>query len=542
MNNIFNLPTPVEIQPLYQALTQKSFKVSASNITIPCLLTAVTITQSSLDHVFNMSTTKGKYEKIKHKALGGYHLLNDDIHNLNKVYSFCVEAIAPHVCQGFIVNTTEHLPVFKTFFSGLTPEETIRCFQESLQNISRVEDQDKVWLIEGTSLTPAIRITSIVTKDKLELKTFFPTSSMSKAEIKEYEQERKNIHVRYFFNPCPALDKTVADSLDSSALQSHFGTDGLDVQLKFVHLDIRSIDSYVLSLNLNYNLQANMSYGLLPCSVLDSINHDLDDFRQSCQNESEKIMRALTEWGDQLSDEKRQRLLDRHFHLCRALFIPSRKIEVLQTVDKIHLPIETIDKVFFNGVKRFPDHLTKIQILEKLKEAIENYVQLTKEDFEESIWEDIDLMTVSQTTTEQLDKDPLSPAWLPMDRDSKTTGTEWDYFGGPVFPPKDVVVAPASNKYALEMMHYDLCRQGNFSWRGNQEVPYYLPVPNIGFHQPTQKLAYLLLHSSGTCFMDTWKFTIHLDPFTGIISDFGILLGNRMTVNAMKPTFKMMSF
>jgi hypothetical protein len=543
MNKILNLPPPVDITPLYQSLPQKSFKVSAStNVTIPSSLTSVTITETTLDHVLHMGSTTGKYENIKHKALGGFHVLTDDIHNRNKVCRFCVEAVGPHVFQGFILQTNEHLPVYKTFFSELTPEETIQCFQESLLNISRVEDQGKVWLIEGTSLTPAIRITSIVTKDKLELKTFYPTSHLSKTEIKEYEQE-KNIYVRYYFNPCPGLDKTVADQMDSSALQSYFGTDGLNVQLKFVHLDTRSIDSYMFSLNMNnFNLQPDMSYGLLPSTVLDTISHDLDDFRQKCQNDCEKIMCYLNNPKTKISSARRQQLTDNFFLLNRASFIPSRKIEVLETVDKIYLPIETIDKVFFDGMKRFPDHLTMIQILDKLKEAIENYVQLMKEDFEDSIWEDIDLTTVSQTTTEQIDKDPLSPSWLPIDRDSKTTGTEWDYFGGPVFPPKDVSIAPASNKYALEMMHYDLCGKGNFSWGGNQDVPYCLPVPNIGFHNPNQKIASLQLYSSGTCFMDTWKFIIHLDPFTGIISEFGILLGNHFTLNAMKPTFKMMTF
>jgi hypothetical protein len=539
------LPPSIDIETVYHSLSQKSCKVSISNsVIIPPLLTSVTITRRSLEHVFQMEETTKKSNLIKHKALAGYHLLNEDLQDKSKVYRFCVEQFDINACEGFIVNSTEHLPVYKTFFWGLNELETLQCWRESLESITKIEDSGTSWRIEGVSAAPPVRITSIVKKAKLELTTFFPTSNRSQDSRNSYEQQAKSLYFRYFFNPCYPRASTV-DTSDASYLHTYFGIDGLNVQLKFVHLDARSIDSYMyfgVYMNNHKSLQCqDMKYGLLPTVVVDTIANDLDDLRQLHQNhklELENVLSIQTK-NNKMSSHQLQELYKSYTVSMCASFLPSRRIEILQVVDKIYLPIETLQKVFFDGNKRFPDCLNRLQILDKLKEAIANYIQLMHEDFQETVWEDLDLTQWVQPTSEALQNDPFSPAWLPLERDSNTTGTAWDYFGGPVFPPS-VSVNP-SNKYALEMMHKNLTFGGDFSMGDHQNIPSSLPVPQIGVHSADHTVAHLNLYSNGTCFMDTWEFNVRLDLLSGNIVDFGIALGSKFFLNAMRPSFKLMS-
>jgi hypothetical protein len=420
----FTNQPPVDIDPLYHSLPQKTFKLCTTNAAIPVSLTHVVVTKNSLEHVFNMGETKGKYEKIKHKALSGYHLLNEILHDNKKVYRFCLESIAPFVLDGYIVNSIEHLPTYKTFFTGLCYEEAIRCLEDSLLNISSIEDQDKKWKIEGTSLSPLIHITSIVSKDKLELVTFYPTSTKSKDAKIEFDHREKSLFVRYFCNPC-YLVLSAPDDTDSDFLHNLFGIDGMEVQLKFVHMDARSIDSYVF-FGLLFNNISNLSsptmhYGLLPSSVVDNISNDLRNLRQQYQDEKVSLMRLLTNPKSKWSPSKIEAFINRLCVLACADHLPDRCVTIINLVNKIYLPIETIQKVFFDGSKRFPDCLSKTQIVEKLIEAINNYIQLINESFEESVWEDIDSTKWCESTNEDLIEDPLCPSWLPMERDSIKT-------------------------------------------------------------------------------------------------------------------------
>lgn len=247
MNDRFLIPS-VDVELLFNSISQKSCSVSPSpnsNVIIPSTLTHVIISRKSLKHVFHMEETKRKTDCIKHKALGGYHLLSDELRDRSKVYRFSVESIAPYVCEGFIVNTTEHLPVYKTFFFGLTDPETIQCFQEALQNIETVEEKGSEWLIKGKSTTYPILITSIVKKSNLELVTFYPTSDRSKDSIKSFEQRPQSIYRQYYFNPC-YVAPAVPDNSDAFSLYNYFGHDGIDVQLRVVHMDAKSIIAYLL--------------------------------------------------------------------------------------------------------------------------------------------------------------------------------------------------------------------------------------------------------------------------------------------------------
>jgi hypothetical protein len=545
MNYLF-LPPSIDIETVYNSLSQKSCKISTStSVIVPPLLTSVTITRRSLEHVFQMEETTRKSNLIKHKALAGYHLLNEDLHDKSKVYRFCVEQFDINACEGFIVNSTEHLPIYKTFFWKLNELETLQCWQESLESITKIEDSGTSWLIEGVSAAPPVRITSIVSKAKSELTTFFPTSDRTQDSRKRYEQQARNVYIRYFFNPCyPPVSPTV-DSSDASYLHTYFGTDGLDVQLKFVHLDARSVDSYLYFGVYRDNPHSlkfqDMKFGLLPGVVVDTISNDLDDVRQSFQNQKLKLENFLSTQTEKnrMSSHQQQELFRSYTISVCASFLPSRKIEILQVVDKIYLPTETLQKVFFDGNKRFPACLNRLQVLDKLKEAIANFIQLMHEDFQETVWEDLDLTQWVQQTSEALQDDPFSPAWLPLERDSNTTGTEWDYFGGPVFPPSAPVIP--SNKYALEMMHKNLTGGGDFSVDDYQNVPFSLPVPQIGVHSADHTVAHLNLYSNGTCFMDTWEFNVCLDLLSGNIVDFGIALGSKFFINAMRPSFKLMS-
>ncbi len=554
-----NLIPSVDIEQLYASIPQKSCSVSPSpnsNVTIPISLTHAVISKKSLKHVFHMEEVKRKTNSIKHKALGGYHLLNDELTDSSKVYRFSMESIAPYVCEGFVINTTEHLPVYKTFFCGLTELEMIQCFQEALQNIETIEDQGAVWSIEGKSTTISIHITSVIKKSNSELTTFYPTSNRDKASMKSFQQRTQSIYRRYYFNPCYPVP-SAPDNSDVSSLHQYFGSDGIDVQLKVVHLDAKSIESYlhfgVYSYlgNVQYLQTPYMKYGLLPDSIVKTISHDFDNVHRFYRNQRLIIQRYLRWYHKKVSlchkrlARRLQRQFDRNLKNKLGEYIwtwalvevlPSRKVTVLRNLDRIHLPIETIQKVFFDGKTRFPSCLTKHQIIDKLKEAISNFLQLMHEDFQEtkeSDWEDIDLSKWTQRTEEDIVDNPMGPSWLPLERDSTGTGTDWDYFGGPVDPP--AVQVSSHNRYALEMMHHRLCCHGKF---GFEDIPTTIPIPDISMSSSEQKIAYLRLFSNGTCFMDTWEFIVHLDLFSGNIVDFGIVLGNKFTLNAMKPGFK----
>jgi hypothetical protein len=484
------------------------------------------------------TTMKCKIEqkrKINHKAVSGYHVLNEDFNDTKKVFRVSLKSIAPYVSEGYLVNTTEHLPGYKTFFVGLSAQESMRCFQESLLNISSIEEQEgKKWKLEGTSLTPPIAITCIVRMDNLELVTFFPTSDKSSSAQMEFIQKERSVYVRYYFNPCyPVLP--APDCTDSNTLQARFGIDGMDVQLQFVHVDVRSVDLVCLLLqlkNVREIQQPVMRYGLLPREVVDALANadDLAGFRQQLLDTREmrvKFHELLNNPEYTLNSDEvtyvRTLLSDCDY----AQFIPDRKVTILNSMNKVYLPDETLQKVFSDGHKRFPDCLTKIQVIDKLKEAINNFIQLMKEDFGESVWEDIDLSKWRERTRQELHDNPSCPRWLPVDRDSTKTGGDWDYFGGRVFPPSDPsAMLPVVNKYALEMMHCDLL-SGRFNRLAGQDIPTNLPIPTIGIHTAEDKVARLHLYSSGTCFMDTWEVNIQLDPYSGNIVDFYFPLKTR---------------
>jgi len=318
----------VNIESLYTSIHQKSCLVSPSpdsKVVIPTSLTHVVITKKALKHVFHMEEIKRKTDSIKHKALGGYHLISEEVNDRGKVLRSSLETIAPKVYEGFILNTTEHLPVYKTFFWGITDRQTIQCFQESLQNIEKIEDQGTVWLLEGKSTTYPIQITAIVTKLTLELKTFFPTSDRSKDSIKSFEKGPRWVYIKYYLNPCYTVP--VVDNSDVISLYNYFGSDRIDAQLKFVHLDAKSIDGYlffgVYKEDINYLQTPDMKYALLPDSIVKTLSGDFNNVH---------LLESLRKCS----------IVDS---------LPPRKVEVLRTIDKINLPMETIQRVFFRGAR-----------------------------------------------------------------------------------------------------------------------------------------------------------------------------------------------
>jgi len=149
------------------------------------------------------------------------------------------------------------------------------------------------------------------------------------------------------------------------------------------------------------------------------------------------------------------------------------------------------------------------------------------EDFQETKekdWEDIDLSKFWEPTKEDKINYLLGPSWLPVERDSILTGTEWDYFGGPVDPPTDPVLP--HNKYALEMMHLRLSSCHTFSLNDVEDIPLVLPIPDIMTLSPEQQIVIPHLFSNGTCFMDTWEFSVRLDLLSGDIVEFQMPLGH----------------
>jgi len=110
----------------------------------------IQLTKDTLNHVFGMSI-KQKSGALKDLNLSGFHHdYNLELAGLVKPYYISGHGAGAGVSEKFIAYKRNQFPVFKTFFSPiLTREQVIEKLIESLHNIQEYEDQGKNIRIRG---------------------------------------------------------------------------------------------------------------------------------------------------------------------------------------------------------------------------------------------------------------------------------------------------------------------------------------------------------------------------------------------------------
>jgi hypothetical protein len=97
--------------------------------------------------------------------------------------------------------------------------------------------------------------------------------------------------------------------------------------------------------------------------------------------------------------------------------------------------------------------------------------------------------------------------------DHEISFSRWNSVGGPVYPSPELV---NTSKFSLALMQDD-CPPG-FIRTATWSIPSALPFPFVPI-LPSNNI-WMRSWSNGTCFMDTWRYGIHIDPSTGEIKDF----------------------
>jgi hypothetical protein len=114
--------------------------------------------------------------------------------------------------------------------------------------------------------------------------------------------------------------------------------------------------------------------------------------------------------------------------------------------------------------------MSPLDALQALQESIENFLQMMREDFEETVWEDVG-GDYHEATNEEYRARPWRP-WI--GQFGNETGTDFDFLdGAQVWPKnkKNVEAAvesplPKTDRFAIELMHQRSLR-GTQGFRGN---------------------------------------------------------------------------
>jgi hypothetical protein len=137
---------------------------------------------------------------------------------------------------------------------------------------------------------------------------------------------------------------------------------------------------------------------------------------------------------------------------------------MLRHIESFTLPLATIRTVFFDGYqnRRFPKCLTPLDALQALQESIANFLQMMREDFEETVWEDVG-DDYHEATNEDIKTRPFGPM---TGRCSNETDTDFDFLEGAAVWPKNQrkieagveAPLPKTNRFAIELMHQNSMR------------------------------------------------------------------------------------
>lgn len=120
-------------------------------------INSVKITKKLLEHVFGISI-KQKNNALRDLNMKGFHHdYNKELQTLVKPYSVSSHGTGGGVREVFFAYRQNQFPVFKTFFSPtFTREQVIQKLIESLHNIQGYEDQGKKLLIRGKAFDDII--------------------------------------------------------------------------------------------------------------------------------------------------------------------------------------------------------------------------------------------------------------------------------------------------------------------------------------------------------------------------------------------------
>lgn len=326
---------PKEIDALFDSVPG-STAIKSKTVSVP--FHEVYWTKKCFKHVFGMETQKNN-DGIKYLTFNGFHFLGNYGEIDNEFYSYKFTTLRKNVAEGYIVVSAEHLPKYKTFFVFLERNEMIDKCIESLQAIEIINEKDHIWEFIGTS-TDGIKVTTFVKKASKEIITFFPTSPKTPSQIKGEERVTRMSYRHLHFNPCyPAAE--VQYEADFTALHRYAGgNEGIPVNLQLVRMDSTSIESMVYhKLYLGREWNPQMVHGLLTQSAIDFV----------------------------LSET------------------PWRQIEYINPLPKFYITIDTLKKVLEHRLERYPKYFNPYQIIDMLKESIQNYLQLIYETFQESV-------------------------------------------------------------------------------------------------------------------------------------------------------------
>jgi hypothetical protein len=455
-------------ETIWENFPLKNIPVESQQNIIPVELTHVELTKDSLKHLVHVEIIQRKYRKIKHQTAAGFHVINRDSVNM---YPYSFHNLGSHTGEGMIAQIAGHLPKFKTFFVGLSIEEVLQRLVESLLNILKVEDNDKNWIINGESVDN-IKITVIVQKATLIVRTFYPTSPRSRADMKNYEREEKDFYVRLFHNPCyqPPYAGFDPSQNDAEYLAQYFG-EGVAADMQYIHVDSNWSG---FAGTMRHNGFPVMVHTVLPRRVVEQMQNELF---------------------------------------------------VLSSFEKFTLPAETIQKVFFSesAINYRPCYqviMSPVQVLDKLKEALRNFVQVLNDSYREP-GEVEDEEEAVKDETFHLDKvnqylQGVKSALLVREEN------DWHYLGWPVYP-NPTAPLPVTSRYARAQTGREL-GQCNFAYINGVKIRTSLILPDMHRSHRDDKLPGRLprLYSDGSCYMDSWEFIVDIDPLTGAITNFGV--------------------
>jgi hypothetical protein len=485
-----------EVRKLYSSLSKKMVRAVGKDggIILPDGISIIKVPINLLSHLFSMKVSDVPQYGDRNnnnipQCFGGFHhidyqkLGSDARYNF---YSWSLHNFDKFVADGYIVVNNEFSPAYKTFFVNMSSKEVLKRCLESLQQITSVEDNEgfpKRWKLKGQSLN-GIKITSIVDKKTGNLITCYPTSKLSDDEVRIFTKQKRSLCNKRNFNPCYPSVGTL--ETDAQTLYNYFGG-SVQVNLKFVNCDITSVVAVeTMRIRNGWScMPKNMVHSLLTNQFIDDLKFDF----------------------------------------------PSRQIDVLSSIEKFHLSLETIKFLFFSGQELFPKQLSSFEILDCLKESIANYLELLNDCIAESVWEDID-KTVGYHN--QLSLFECASTYGSL-TDGKT-GTSWDHLKAPVYPVGPPLAK--TNKHAVELMAINLCNlqmPETLTLAGGEEVHMFRIVPSFRVRKNISQaissadtsssnntFVALQLVGSGTCYMDTWVANININPYDGNILRFSL--------------------
>lgn len=156
----------------------------------------VELTEKVLKHVFGMEVKKGA-DNFKELSLKGFHHdANLELEHQEQSFYRCEKSNSV-ISAGFIAHKKTHLPVFKTLFSSLlSREQVIDAWIESLQNIQQCEKQSKYKrLLTGQATIPNWKNKKIdvVIKTVVDKKTGQVITFFPVLQKDDIKQEKKKL-------------------------------------------------------------------------------------------------------------------------------------------------------------------------------------------------------------------------------------------------------------------------------------------------------------------------------------------------------------